>query len=162
MESNRIAATLEKLQPERSLRLDNGYTARTQETITKLLVALLTELAPPIPKVLLNNASIAYYEETRAKAFGMPLSEFAKSEKSGEAAWKGADEALVELKTLLRENTGPFVEGEQASYADIIIASFLEFARRVDITVFDRIIGYDFSLKTHYDATKPWLARNDH
>ena len=162
MESSLIADALEKLQPEQSLRLDNGYTARTQETVSKLLAALLTELAPPIPKVILNHASVAYYEETRAKAFGMPLSALAKSAQSGEAAWKGAKEVLAELTALLMENAGPFVEGEQASYADIIIAAFLEFARRVDIAVFDRITEYDLIIKTHYEATKPWLARNNY
>ncbi len=163
MDSRPIADELEKLQPEPSLRLDNGFTDRAQGAVGKTIGPLLPEILPKVPKVLLNEASVGYFEETRKAAFGMSLAAFGKSEKSGEAAWQGAEEGLKELKSLLTEDaSGPFVEGQVPSYADIIIASFLEFTRRTDIAVFERITGYDESLKELYEAAKPWLQRNSH
>lgn len=51
---------------------------------------------------------------------------------------------------------------EVVSYADIIIASFFYFLKRIDQSLFDRAVAHDPVLKTHYDASIKWFERDDH
>ena len=65
-----------------------------------------------IPKVvrLLSPRSAEYFEETRAKRFGAPLSEVL--ENAGEDSWKKAEVPIRETGDLLRKHGGPFFLGE--------------------------------------------------
>lgn len=68
---------------------------------------------PPIPTDLLNEKSAVYFNETREKAVGMPLSEFGKKD-GGEEAWAKVELGVKELANILLKanENGPFVEGE--------------------------------------------------
>ena len=51
---------------------------------------------------------------------------------------------------------------EIVSYADMVIVSALHFMKRIDEGMFKRVIGIDPALDKVYEASKPWLERDDH
>lgn len=161
MESRAIATALEKLQPEPSLDLDEDCINRTQGVVGKIMGPFLPELMPKVATNLLPQRSRVFFEETREVSFGMPLSELAKSDKAGEAAWQGAQAGVEELKALLAENTsGPYIKGAQVSYADFIVVAVYQFLKRLDEADFDRFMSLDKSFVEHYDGCKKWLERD--
>ncbi|KAL6905053.1 hypothetical protein GGI43DRAFT_432239 [Trichoderma evansii] len=117
MESNVIARELEKLHPEPSLHLDNGYYDKARASVEETILCLLPELAPRIPFTLLNDGSIEYFNRTREEFLGMPLSEVLESDKAGENAWAAARSGMEKMKALLKENSsGPYVDGGQRHF----------------------------------------------
>ena len=164
MDSLKIAHALEKLHPTPSLHLDNGYTERVQTTISGLVYALAPIGMPRIPETLLNPRSAEYFHETRAKRFGMPLPELAKSERAGEKAWESADEGVAELRKILHEHEeGPYVMGKEVSFADFIVAGFWRFVEKLDQggDLFGRAMKVDEAFPRHYEACEKWLERDD-
>lgn len=163
-DSRKIADVLEALKPEPSLRLDSGYVERMQAVVSSITDSLSTILIPRVPDLLLNESSGIYFRETRAKLFDMTLEEFAKSEGSGEVAWKNAEAGIKELVKILRERLeGPFVLGKDPSYPDFILAGLCAFVERLNQSdIFDRFIGHDDALLKHWQACQIFLARDDH
>ena len=163
MDSLRIAEALEKLQPEPSLHLDNGYIDRVQPVILDMQKSLGAIAMPRVPVKVLRPASQEYFSTTRAKRFGMPLPDLAKSDKAGENAWKAAEPHMAKLKAILHEHEdGPYVMGETVSFADFIIAGWWRFAQILDENdLFDRGLKYDESFGKHYEACKQWLEKDD-
>ena len=164
-DSRKIADVLEALKPEPSLRLDSGYVERTQAAVLAVGAALAPICIPRVPEMLLNPSSAAYFQRTRAVRFGMTLEELAASEKAGEAAWEAAEAGIREIAAILRENgEGPYVLGERASYADLIIAGYWAFARKLDKggDVFGRGMGMDGVFERHWEACQEFLERDDY
>jgi glutathione S-transferase len=163
MDSRNIADALEKLQPEPSLRLDSDYVERVQKAILAIGAALTPIMIPRVPEMLLTPASAEYFLRTRKERFGMSLPELAASEKAGEAAWEKAAPAIGELVGILRENEGgPFVLGEEASYADLIVAGYWAMAKKLDRgDVFGRAMGLDEAFPKHWEACQEFLQRDD-
>ena len=164
MDSRRIADALEALQPEPSLRLDSGFVERTQKAVLDVGGALTPICIPRVPELLLNPPSAEYFQRTRAVRFGMTLDELAKSEKAGEAAWEKAKPGIEEIIAILHEHEeGPYVLGETASYADLILAGFWAFARKLDKggDVFGRGMGLDEAIPKHWEACQRFLERDD-
>ena len=54
------------------------------------------------------------------------------------------------------------LSGYLASYADFVTVGFMHCVKRVDESVFERIIGLEPELKKLYDACGKWLERDDH
>ncbi|KAK5120687.1 hypothetical protein LTR85_006045 [Meristemomyces frigidus] len=165
MESRAIAKALEELQPEPSLHLDNGYTDSVQAVAGKVQGALMPAGVYRIPTKLLNPRGSNYFRETREKRFGMSLEDLAKSDKGGENAWKNAHAPMEELKAILHEHDdGPYVMGEQVSFADFILAGLWRFVQLLDEDgdLFERGMKFDESFPRHYEACKKWLERDDH
>ena len=165
MDSLKIARALEKLQPEPSLHLDNGYTDRVQEVVLDINKALSPIGIPRVSAHILNEVSATYFSETRAKRFGMPLEQLAKSDKAGETAWENAQPHIDALREILKEHPeGPYVMGKTVSFADLIIAGFFRFAEILDQDgdYFGRAMKIDESFGRHYEACKQWLERDSH
>ena len=165
MDSRNIADALEALQPQPSLRLDSGYVERTQAAVLAVGTALAPLCIPRVPELLLNPSSAAYFQRTRAERFGMTLEELARSEKAGEEAWEKAREGIEEIGRILREHgEGPFVLGETPSYADVILAGYWAFAKKLDKggDVFGRGMGMDEAFPKHWEACQGFLERDDH
>ena len=111
----------------------------------------------------------------------MPLPQLEK-EMGGDDAWVNATPALKELGTLLKTEGGPFLMGKTGeafyrsmivttqylilfltvSYADLVIVGILEFAKRIRGDLYERAVGIEPALKELYEASKPWLERDDH
>jgi hypothetical protein len=90
---------------------------------------------PRVPTDILNEKSAAYFNETREKIVGMPLSEYGKKE-GGEEVWAKAEPGFKELAEILKANdSGPFVEGDTREFkvplescrvnADLVFLSIL-------------------------------------
>lgn len=165
MDSRNIADALEALKPEPSLRLNSGYVERTQEAVLATQKALAPNVMPRIPERLLNPRSEEYFRATRAKRFGMPLEELARSPMAGEKAWESAKPSIDELIAILHEHEdGPFVLGKTPSYADLILAGFWSFAKKLDKDgdLFERGMGIDGAVRKHWEACQVYLERDDH
>lgn len=163
MDSRKIADALEELKSEPSLRLNSGYVERTQKAVLDTHQALAPTVMPRVPELLLNPVSADYFRETRKKRFGMPLSELEKSPKAGEAAWESAGPTLQALVEMLNEhNSGPFVLGEEPSYADLILAGYWAFIKRVDKNdIFERLMSYDGAFPKHWEACQIFLQHDN-
>lgn len=165
MDSRNIADALEALKPEPSLRLDSGYVERTQEAVLATHKALAPNVMPRIPERLLNPRSAEYFAATRAKRFGMPLEQLATSPLAGKKAWENAKPSIDELVAILHEHEdGPFVLGKTPSYADLILAGFWSFAKKLDKDgdLFERGMGIDGAIREHWEACQCYLERDDH
>ena len=116
MDSKPIAIELEKQHPSPSLKLDEPALAEIEALMPQVWPQLAPIFMPQIPPKLLNEESAVYFEETRHKRFGMPLSQLGK-EKGGEKAWAAAKEPLEALAKAVKANGGPFVLGKERKYS---------------------------------------------
>jgi len=162
MGSEKIAPELERLRPEPSLHVDDPMTEKATAAVGEFFGALVPLLLPRVPKRLLNPSSAEYFEETRKGWFGMPLSELEQS-KGAKEAWEKAQPGAEKIKGLLKQRTeGPFVHGEQVTYADFIIVGSFEFIKLLGDDVYEKAMSLDPAFPKLYEACKPWLKRSDH
>jgi glutathione S-transferase len=161
MDSRKIADALESRYPSPPLHLDFPKLANVQATVIKANVAAAPLWCPRIPRTILNERSVSYFSETRAKRFGMTLDELEKSDQGGEAAWEAALPHLQELAQMLKENGGPYFMGATVSYADFIVTAFLQFWKRVAPDLFDRLVKVDEAFPNLYASCEEWLERDD-
>jgi glutathione S-transferase len=164
MDSRKIAEALDKLQPQPSLHMDRAdIIDKTQATVLGVQQNLAANIMPRVPVFLLNPRSAEYFHETRSKRFGMPLEEFGKSEKSGETAWKNAAPHIQKLGELLREKKGPFILGEDVSFADFVVGGLFVFLKRLDRDgdVYGRLLGMDEAFGKHFQAIEKVFERDD-
>lgn len=165
MDSREIANVLEKRQPEPALHLDSPYLTKLEAIMPRLMPALRGVYFSLIPARLLNEASLPYWYETRAKAAGMPLDQLAEHQ-GGAAAFAKAEPMLKEVTALLAEKSdGPFFMGKTVSYADFQWAGFLIFWRRIGEDQFAEILKATGDAAVHkqlLEAVEPWSRRDDH
>lgn len=162
MDSLRIARGIEKIEPKPPLYLDSKYINLVQEAVLKVNAELAPIVMPRIPDMLLNPSSAEYFEETRAKRFGMSLSDLAKTEKV--RTWQSAQPGLAEIKALLHENGGTYIMGNEPSFADFVLAGFWRFTELLDKDgdLHGRIMEFDrASFSKHYEACKQWMEKLD-
>lgn len=156
MDSGKIAQALEELQPEPALQLDSPFRAQSEEVVKRCFQALVPVNLPQIPRNLTNPRSTEYFERTRAQYLGMSLDELEK-QKGGDAAWSAAQEPIDDMAKLLKVNDGPYVMGQAASYADLVIVSFLRSMKRINPDTFLRFVGHDEAFDQLHSACQPWL-----
>ena len=162
MDSLAIATEIEKLHPEKPLRLDAQVLGEVMAVVPEVMGPMRGVVMPGSAAKLLNPESKAYFEETREKRFGMPLEELARKE-GGDEAYEKARPAFRKLGELLEKNGkgGPFFLGEEASFVDFVVVGLLEFMRRIEEGILERVVGMEPGLGRLYEACKPWLERND-
>jgi len=113
MDSRKIANALEQRYPSPPLHLDSQVLPQVEDLMPKVLMNSAPLVLPRIPRDVLNEASVEYFERTREKRFGMPLGELEKSDQGGENAWKGLEGLMREMAELLKkEREGPFFLGK--------------------------------------------------
>lgn len=161
MDSRKIATELEKRFPEPSFHLDAPELPQVQKSVIEAFESLRPAVLVKVPAALLTPRSAEYFERTRKERFGVSLAQWEK-EKGGERAWKEAEPALKDLGALLKAKGGPFILGTTVSYADFVLVGFLHCTRRIHEDFFERVIAVDPALKTVYEASAPWLQRDDH
>ncbi|EKG14574.1 Glutathione S-transferase [Macrophomina phaseolina MS6] len=157
MDSWEIAKEIEKRYPQNSLRLDS----EPIPALAGVFAPLAGVLLPLVPRHVLTEKSQPYFNETRKERFGMSLDDYEK-EKGGDQAWEAAKEPIAELATVLKKNDGPYILGDQVSYADFVIVSFLHFAKTLGQDVYDRFVAHDKAFDDLYKASARWLERDDH
>lgn len=157
------AAALDKLQPEPSLRLDNGYVEKASQAAMAVVLGNIGDSFPAFAAKCLTPRDREYFERTRSEWMGVgSFAELAKDPlRTGEKGWVACQEGLKACAELLAEHPdGPFVEGKQFSYADCIFGSLWMTYKRVDEALFAKILAYDERLQKHYDACEPYLKRS--
>ncbi|KXT13826.1 hypothetical protein AC579_35 [Pseudocercospora musae] len=162
MDSLAIAHELEKLYPSPSLKFDKA--GEMQSAVLKVNKALVPIIIPRIPELILNDSSKEYFLETRAKRFGKPLPELARTADVG-TCWEEAKAGLHEISALLAgtHDGRTFVLGEEVSFADFVLAGFWRFLERVDVDgdLWARVKTFDSKFGRHRVAVANWLERDD-
>ncbi|CAF9916288.1 MAG: hypothetical protein HETSPECPRED_002814 [Heterodermia speciosa] len=160
MDSRKIASELEHRYPSPSLRLDSPVLKKVEGLIPRLTAPLVGVFMPKVPNGLLNPPSAEYFERTRAERFGKTLSDLG-TDSDEEKAWAQVESPLKEMGEILKAEGGPFALGKTVSYADFVIVSLLQYAKRVDEAIYERAVAIEPSLRTVFDASKQWLERDD-
>jgi glutathione S-transferase len=163
MDSDAIARRLEAFCPTPSLPLDESILREVEQAAKEVLLSLYPVLILPSRDVL-DKKGRQWFEADRSQAVGMSCDDFAKT-CGGETAWTNAEPGLSRLKEILtsqKKDDGPFIRGKDVTYGDFVIASLLEWTRRVgDGEVYRRIIQVDKTFSDLQDTCEPWLSKDD-
>jgi hypothetical protein len=89
--------------------LEDPTVLKVRDQIAKMFDPLRVHFIPKVVRILPHRSAV-YFEETREKRFGMPLSEVLKN--AGEDSWEKAEVFAKETGDLLRKHEGPFFLGE--------------------------------------------------
>nr|POF01218.1 glutathione s-transferase-like protein usts [Quercus suber] len=164
MDSLVIAHALEALHPKSPLHLDSSYVTRVQASVNKILDALSLIWTPRL-EMLLTSESTEYVSRKQAQRIGMTLTEMVQRCGDGTAAWRTAEPALEELRTLLHEcPDGPFLMGVTVSFADFVLAGLCRYLERLSVEgdLFKKLMESVDLLSKHYEACRPWLIRDNY
>ncbi|KUJ16644.1 uncharacterized protein LY89DRAFT_685548 [Mollisia scopiformis] len=161
MDSKKIATRIEKEHPEPHLHLDSPILEQLSKITPKAMGPLRGIALPGVHANLLPERSKEYFGRTRQARLGKTLEQYGK-DSGGEEAWMEALPGIKELGELVKANGGPFVMGKTPSYADFVIVSWLQFMKVIEEGVYQRLVGLEPALGELYNASKPWLERNDH
>ncbi|KAF2733185.1 glutathione S-transferas-like protein [Polyplosphaeria fusca] len=160
MDSWKIIKEVESRYPSPSLHLDDPIVVQVRDAIGGLMGPIRGVLVPKVPRYLLNERCVEYFERTREASLGKPLSQYEK-DAGGEDAWQKAEPPAKDIAQLLKKQGGPFFRGKEVSYADVIFVSFLQFMKRLDSEIFERYLAFDPAFSEIYNASKQWLVKED-
>ncbi|KAJ5564410.1 hypothetical protein N7513_000652 [Penicillium frequentans] len=165
MDSLPIALHLDKLYPSPPLFPSGDASYALFVAVFKIMALLEPGFRPfIIPRVPdhLDPRGEKYFHETRSKALGKPLSEVRPTDEDTiHKLWTLVETESAVLVKMLKGREGkrgPYVEGENAGYADLVYACQLAFIQRFDKKLFERFMGLgDGVIKALYEACLPWL-----
>lgn len=159
MDSANIAPVLEQMKREPSLRLDGGPHVRVQTALRNMFGPLMPALLYKVRDGL-NPRSMEYFESSRKALFGMDLDELAQSERA-KNTWINAEPGIREVSAILHERPeGPYVLGDVACYADLVLASGWHCLVLLDLPTLKRLYEYDTAFERHYEACKEWFEHD--
>ncbi|KAL4810191.1 hypothetical protein BDV18DRAFT_130481 [Aspergillus unguis] len=161
-----IARYLEKQFPERPLFPSGNVSyaiAVAVDRIMSLVGFALYELIVPRIKDILDPRAQEYYERTRSAMFGKPVADVRPTdEREIQQMIDKAKKEMMTIVEMLKGNSakaGPFLEGEQPSYADFIVIAYLTWYKTADGNIWKQLIELgDGELRTLWDAVSPWVA----
>ncbi|KAF7972750.1 hypothetical protein HWV62_17114 [Athelia sp. TMB] len=134
-ESIEIARYLDKTYPGTTPLLPDGSQALQeafQVAHTKTVMEPSYIIMLPLSCAKLNPITQVYFRPSREKRYGKKLEEFSPPGPTRDGHWKNLrDQYGVLAGWLAKNEKGPFVMGEQISYADITIAGPLIWMRTV-------------------------------
>ena len=165
MESEAIAQELDKLFPEPSLPLDLDLVREVQGFVGDTVYKAARLTLPRVARDIIRAGSSEYFNRTKGERLGGVGTSLDQIEKelNLDEAWKTVEPGLRKIGDLLRANDqGPFLLGQTVSYADFVIVGLLHFFRRVGEDVYQRAVAVEPLLAELYEASKPWLVRDDH
>lgn len=146
-----IIQALEELQPEHPLLYDTPRSAEFRSRFGPALAPVLQAVAGHVAGILSERSAVAFAEKRR-KRWGRTVEQWAAEHPMSDALL-AAKPRLEELGDWLQLGPGPFVHGDQPSYADFTIVSVLEFARAVGFAeAVEAVVGMHPSLKILYEA----------
>jgi glutathione S-transferase len=165
MNSEPIAMYIDKLYPSPPL-FPSGDASYALVIAVSKSAALFWEVVrvlviPNVPSGL-DERGREYFIRTRSEWFGKPLAEVRPTDEAVlDGLWQTLETEFTPLIRMLKGKEGkkgPFLEGERAGYADIILASDLAFVHRFERGTFERLMALrDGELKRFYEACLPWL-----
>lgn len=165
MDSLPIAIHLDRLYPDRPLwpNGDASYalTIAVGKLVSNAALKSLVLVIPRVPK-LLDRKGREYFIKTRSAMFGKPLSELrpadAESLRVTTESIKREVETLAQMLRGRYGKSGPFFEGETASYADFILMAYLAWTEKLDKDLWGELMGVGRGeLRALWDACLPWL-----
>jgi glutathione S-transferase len=127
-DSYKIAEYLDKAYPTTPKVIPPGTEALQAMFYDQLNQMMFPSLVPLFPKLprLLNPRSAEYIDRTRSEWFGMPLEQLAPVGEAKVQEWNKLREVFNSVEGWLNKSSGPFVMGDTVTFADIVIASFLQ------------------------------------
>jgi glutathione S-transferase len=113
MDSRPIALALDAAHPTPPLRLAASAEigARADAARAAAMGPLRLVTIPKVPRNVLGEGSVAYFNRTREKWLGKPLDEYEARGEREEEVWAKAGPAFVQLAAVLKETEGPFLLG---------------------------------------------------
>ncbi|CAI7606716.1 unnamed protein product [Penicillium glandicola] len=165
MDSEPIAMYIDQLYPSPPLFPSGDASYSLLVAVQKILALMSSSIRPlVIPNVPsgLDERGREYFIRTRNEAWGKPLSEVRPTgEAELLAMWEVIEKEAETLIKMLKGKDGkkgPFLEGERAGYADILIASMLAFFQRFDRGHFEKWLALgNGEIKAFYEASLPWI-----
>ncbi|KAL0572296.1 hypothetical protein V5O48_009662 [Marasmius crinis-equi] len=157
MGSAAIAQKLEELYPEPSLHLDADIHEKVESAHLQMMFPNMPYFMPKIRKRILGEGSAAWFKADREKRSGMPEEQWETDDRVGE---EGLAE-MVELLTKYKRDEGPFILGSEPSYGDFIIAAMIDMFRCIGEEAYEKLVGYDTSLRKVYEACGAWLEKRN-
>jgi len=114
--------------PRGSQALQAAFQSAHESTVAQAMYLIML----PLSCAQLNPASEAYFRRTREAIFGMKMEEFSPLGPTRDLHWKTLSAGHQVMAGWLAKNEqGPFVMGDQISYADATIAAYLIWMRTV-------------------------------
>ncbi|KAJ5108299.1 hypothetical protein N7456_004974 [Penicillium angulare] len=165
MDSQVIALHLDKVYPSPPLfpSGDASYAlfVAVGHFVTRLEPGFRPFIVPRVPDHL-DPRGAKYFHETRTVALGKPLSQVRPTDQATiESKWRLVESEAVPLLQMFKGKNGkigPFFEGEQAGYADLVLATALAFIQRFDKELHEKFLGLgDGEFRALYQAVLPWL-----
>ncbi|ODM15147.1 hypothetical protein SI65_09386 [Aspergillus cristatus] len=165
MDSLPIALHLDRLYPERPLWPNGDASYALSLAVGKLVsnaaLKSLVLVIPHVPKIL-DKKGREYFIKTRSAMFGKPLSELRPSDPDSlrmtTESIKREVETLAQMLRGRYGKSGPFFEGENASYADFILMAYLAWTEKLDNQLWRELMGIGRGeIKALWDACLPWL-----
>jgi glutathione S-transferase len=165
MDSLAIATHLDQTYPSPPLFPSGDASYALTLAVIKLLSSVTQKgYALLIPKVadLLDHRGQQYFIETRSARFGKPLSEVYPKEKSEvQTIIDATKEELQPVAQMLRGRPGkqgPFFEGKEPGYADILVVSFLAWVEKSHSVLFQELVSIgEGEIKELWVACLPWV-----
>lgn len=167
MDSLPIACHLDEIYPSPPLFPSGEASYTLALAISKLMTpaALRTcDLLLPEAENVLDDRGREYFVRTRTEILGKPLSELRPKTEEGVRDLTDSMKKEMEIFIqLLRgrgegKKKGPFMEGENAGYADFILVTFLSWSHRVDIELWREIMDMgNGEFRALWDASVHWL-----
>jgi hypothetical protein len=113
MDSRKIVAVLEDVQPTPSLHLESDILPKVEEQVIKIRTPLVPIWAAKIPRNVLGPRSSEYFLRTRAERHGgVPLDELEKKgNEQVDQLWAESKPAIDKVASMLKENGGPYFMG---------------------------------------------------
>ena len=165
MDSLPIAMHLDRTFPLRPLWPSGDASYALTLAVGKLISnAALRSLVLIIPNVsqILDQRGREYFIKTRSAMFGKPLSELRPADPESLRTTTDSIKRELEMVAQMLKGrpgkTGPFFEGETASYADFLVMAYLAWAERADKDLWRELMTVGRGeLKALWDACLPWL-----
>ncbi|KAJ4007437.1 hypothetical protein NW766_010122 [Fusarium irregulare] len=159
MGSRAIAEALEKHSNLQPLRLEAKESAKVEQLAEKLLIASRPLWAHLLPKIL-TESNGEYYSTTRAKRFGMSLDLY-YTEHVSQHLWNHLDAMCLDIGQSLAQSPGPYLLGQQPTYADFTVVALIKFFCCVNKAMADHFFLVEPRLRKLYEACYQWFKRDD-
>jgi glutathione S-transferase len=160
MENMPIIEALEELQPEAPLLYSSARSAEYRRISNPALAPLLQATVGHVPSVLSKRSADAFLEKRKSR-WGKSVEQWVEEHPATEALAK-AEPRLKELGDWLEQTGGPFVHGENPSYADFTLVSILGFVRSAgQLELFKAAMAVHPAIAKLYEAVKVTQQGND-
>ncbi|KAJ6031346.1 hypothetical protein N7540_002078 [Penicillium herquei] len=161
MGSDPISEFLESNYPEPALNIVSELGTKIQTQARTVAWSTFRNSVMPREYAIFSSRSQEFFRRTREATLGHPLEDLLEGDRE-EENWRAIDPDMQKVNTLLLTNSeqGPFILGENPSYADFFIAGVLQCARTVEETVFQRFVQYP-GFDQVYNACLPFMEKKD-